>query len=157
MGFLHSLKVSCLAFSPCHSHCRGMVYLTQRLHIMIGPSSLKWTLGPLHKLPCHLASALLKRLLPFNPQFTSIYQKVLLNQLHLMSRSSCYPVDSKRCHSSKTEPSTHRATAWPDHIVVPRHTSLRCTAAQAATQQVLRQQTEQSCSSSQTAAIPHKR
>ena len=51
----------------------------------------------------------------------------------------------------------HRVTAWPDRIMDPRHTSLRCTAAQAATQQVLWQQTEQSCSSSQTAAVLHKR
>ena len=127
---------------------------TQLLHLMTGPSGLKGAAGPLQKLPCHLLPALFKRsLLPFKPQVTKTSQKVLLNQLHLMSKSSCYPVNLKRCHFSITEPCTHRVTAWPDRFMVPRHTSLRCTAAQAATHQVL----WQSCSSSQTATFLHKR
>ena len=109
-------------------------------------------LGLLQDLACHLPPALVKRsLLAFKPRSTSTYQKVVLNQVHPMS---CYSVNLKRCQFSITEPCAHRTTAWPDHLLDPRHTSLR---RQAATQQVLWQQTQQRCSSSQTAADLHKR
>ena len=108
-AFPHSLTVTCLAFSPCHSRHRMMMNSSQ---LLIGPFSLKGALGPCQNLPCHLLPALIKRLLlPFNPRSMRPYQKAVLNQLLFMSKSSCYPANEKRCHVSITKPCTHLVTA----------------------------------------------
>ena len=104
MSFPHSLTVTCLASSPCHSHYTMMMY---SLQLLIGSISLKGTHGPCQNFPCHLLPALIKRLLlPSNPRSMRPFKKAVLRSAPIHEQVQLLPSEQakERCRFSITEP-----------------------------------------------------